>query len=127
MAHSHAHAAVRFTAQSVPHAQIGRPDVVGKSRAEKKNVAVQHEAGPSTSTPAPAGDIPSSLPTAAKSVAPQALPSVFNPSPDSLRACGAQAQIEAQLSFTGLEDLPKHSSFNFLVEGAPLHVLGEMR
>ena len=52
---------------------------------------------------------------------------MFNPSPDSLRACGAQAQIEARLIFTGLKDLPKHSSFNFLVEGAPLHVLGEMR
>ena len=28
---------------------------------------------------------------------------------------------------TRVKDLPKHSSFNFLVEGAPLHVLGEMR
>ena len=87
MEHSHAHAALRFTAQSVPHAQIGRPEVVGKSRAEKKNVAVQHEAGPSTSTPAPAGDIPSSLPCAAKSVAPQALRSICVQSQPRFLAC----------------------------------------
>ena len=36
MAHSHARPAMRLTAQSVPHAQIGRPDVVGKVQSGEK-------------------------------------------------------------------------------------------
>ena len=98
---------------------MGRPELVGKSRAEKKKVAVQHEAGPSTSAPAPAEDMLPSPLRAPKPVARQALASLPNPSSDSLYACGAQARIKAWLIYIDHKDLSAHLSFNVFFEGVP--------
>ena len=52
---------MRLTAQSVPHAQMGRPEVVGMARAKKKKPEQQQAAGPLTSSPAPAEDVEGTL------------------------------------------------------------------
>ena len=74
MEHSHAHAALRFTAQSVPNVQMGRIKGVGMPRAKKNKPEQQQEAGPSSSTPAPTEDAPPSPPQRPKPAARQPLP-----------------------------------------------------
>ena len=118
---------MRLTAQSVPHAQMGRPEVVGMARAKKKKPEQQQAAGPLTSSPAPAEDPPPSHPRAPQPAPRQSLPSCFNPNPVCVCVCGAQAWIEAQLIYIDEEDLFAHLSFYLLFDGVPQYVLSAVR